>query len=480
MKQDTSVRLIHRDLPIFRIDRADRSLIYTPGKFVSVDAEEADLLQGAWENPAGPIRAPFIHEVSGWIEGHARDAAQARLLWLKEPFMPECLTVYLSNYCNLECLYCFAADRGDRTEARGAKELPVVNKTVVSAAARLVAKNCAAKGKKFVLVLHGGGEPTIHWGLVKGIVNLSRVIAQEYGIPWFGYIATNGIMPENRALWLGQHFDVVGLSCDGPPEIQDRQRCLHKGGKSSLFVGRTSRMIQDAGGHVEVRSTITPETIERQAEIVSYIYHKLGASTVRLEPAYCGRNRSEHRFTKGDADRFVTHFLEAQDLATSLGCTLSFSGVRTDEIHGPYCDVLRNVLRLTPDGVATACFFSTGSHDPTGRQLQIGGLDASTGEFVLDMDRIDSFRRKAGAIPGTCSECINSYSCTRACPDFCSALHHGWQNMTPHNNQRKEAAEFRCLVHQKMTLARILKSTKQHVDGAVPVGWVEGDKAGQT
>jgi radical SAM protein with 4Fe4S-binding SPASM domain len=352
--------------------------------------------------------------------------------------------------------------------------LPVVNKRVVSAAARLVAKNCAGKGKRFVLVLHGGGEPTIHWGLIKGIVSLSRVVAQEYGIPWFGYIATNGVMAESRALWLGRHFDVVGLSCDGPPEIQDRQRCLHNGGASSFFVERTAHMIKDAGGEVEVRSTITPETIERQAEIVSYIYRKLGASTIRLEPAYCGHNRSEHRFTGEDADRFATQFLEAQDLATSLGCTLSFSGVRPDEIHGPYCDVLRNVLRLTPDGAATACFFSTGSHDTTGRQLQIGGIDESTGEFALDMDRIDAFRQKASAIPGACRECINSYSCTRACPDSCSVLHHGWQNMPSNNNQRKESTEFRCLVHQKLTLAWLLKFARRLVDGAVPVGKNEG------
>ena len=458
MKQNDSVKLIHRDLPIFRIDTPGRSLIYAPGKFASVCPEEADLLQDAWEGPAGLNGNPLVQDVSAWIEGHGREVVQARRLWLEEPFMPECLTVYLSNSCNLKCLYCFASGGDDRESTGRADMLSIMNRPVISAAARLVAKNCAAKGKKFVIALHGGGEPTIHWGLVKGIVRLSRVLAQEYGIPWFGYIATNGVMSQNHALWLGRHFDVVGLSCDGPPEIQDRQRCLHNGGKSSLFVERTARMIKNAGGRVEVRSTITPATIERQAEIVSYVYHKLGASTVRLEPAYCGRNGIEQRFTKEDANRFVSHFLEAQDMATSVGCALSFSGVRTDEIHGPYCDVLRNVLRLTPDGAATACFFSTGSHDPAGRQLQIGKVDETTGEFSLDMDRIDTFRQEAGAIPSGCRKCINSNSCTRACPDHCSILHDRWPNRIPCPHQRIDSAEFRCSVHQKLALAWILKS----------------------
>jgi radical SAM protein with 4Fe4S-binding SPASM domain len=202
--------------------------------------------------------------------------------------------------------------------------------------------------------------------------------------------------------------------------------------------------------------------VERQGEIVSYICRSLGASTVRLEPVYGGRRDGGRLFAGRDADCFVNHFLEAQALAASFGGTASFSGIRPDEIHGPYCDILRNVLRLTPDGTATACFFSLGAGDPLGRSLQIGGIDESTKEFILDRDKIDDLKRRAGDIPDACSACINVYSCSRSCPDACSALHRDSDDRSAHAIQKRESALFRCLVHRKLALVRLLGSVQYY------------------
>jgi uncharacterized protein len=221
-------------------------------------------------------------------------------------------------------------------------------------------------------VLHGGGEPTIHWELVKQFEVLTRQIANEFGVDWFGHIATNGVLPEKRARWLANHFNLVGLSCDGPPEIQDRQRPIGGGGKSSPFVERTAHAIAEAGGQFEVRSTITPQTLARQVEIVSYLHERLRASRMRFEPVYRLRGRNQIAFTPDQSESFVEHFLSAQSKARSLGCSLSFSGVRPDEVHGPYCDVLRDVLHLTPDGTATACFFCTDGRERASLGLNVG------------------------------------------------------------------------------------------------------------
>jgi uncharacterized protein len=465
--QRNAIIKIHPDLPIYRIATAERSLIYIPGKVADIAPEWVELLQIHWQDPLCVKPDPFIQKISAWFEGHARDLANARLQWLNEPFMPQCLTVYLSNFCNLRCPYCFASEVEDRSLPGGGDKRKVVSTSAVGAAARLVAKNCAQRRTRFVLVLHGGGEPTIQWRLLKSLVHLTQAVAQQYDVPWFGYIATNGVMSESQALWVGQHFDVVGLSCDGPPDIQNSQRFFRNGTGSSAFVERAARIIRDAGASVEVRSTITPEIVDRQAEIVSYLYRDIGASTVRLLPVYCSRRRSESQFGTDDADRFVTHFLEAQDMAASLGRSLIFSGVRPNELHGPYCDVLRNVLRLTSDGTATACFYSIGGHDPIGRQLKIGNLNGDTGEFALDVQKIETFKQQAGTIPVTCRECINCYSCTRACPDFCSLLSRGWGESSLHELQGKASSQFLCSVYKKLSLAWILNSAKGIVKSAM-------------
>ena len=82
---------------------------------------------------------------------------------------------YPDNRCNLGALFAtpFPWTRAAPRSACGCvranadAELPILPEPVAYAAARLVARNCAAKGKPLTLVLHGGGEPTLHWDLLE-------------------------------------------------------------------------------------------------------------------------------------------------------------------------------------------------------------------------------------------------------------------------------------------------------------------------
>jgi uncharacterized protein len=360
--QDFSVRRIHKTLPVFRVEREGLCVLYTPGKFAALDPADADLIEQAWSGQGGFINEPTAKETAVWIRTQAEKAVSKRRQWVEDIFKPECLTVYLSNYCNLKCSYCYAAGKGNRRLGKSAP-LPIINREAVHAAALLVAQHCTLAGAPFNLVLHGGGEPTLHWERVKYFEKMTKEIARQAGIGWYGYIATNGVLTEENARWLGRHFTRVGISCDGPPEIQDRQRPLYGDGASSFFVERTVRTIREVRGQFEIRSTITPQTMSRQTDIAQYIIECLGASFMRFEPAY--RLFEDEGFFPEQAETFAAYFLQAQKKAQAAGCNLVFSGVRMEEIHGPYCDVLRNVLHLTPDGSATACFFcvDSGEHN---------------------------------------------------------------------------------------------------------------------
>ena len=393
-------------LPVFRLQRGGASVLYAPGHVAAASSEE--LLRCAQE-------------------------AQASFERLAEaPFAPECLTIYLNNRCNLACGYCYAAAGRDQGSAR-------IDEKAALGAARLVARCCAEKNQRFHLVLHGGGEPTLEWNSVVRLVEGTRIIASEAGVGWFGFLATNAVVPPERAAWLARELDLIEISCDGPPEIQDRHRPLAGGGPSSPHVERTARTLREAGGRFLVRATITPETVERQTEIVTYLHGVLGTTEIRFEPVY-----RKAAFRPEQAEWFVEHFREAQRQARALGCDLSISGARLDEIHGPFCDVLRDTLHLLPDGSATACFFRT---DGGCAGATIGNWDESHGEYALDAEAIAAHRRKALELPAACRDCINVCHCARDCPERCAV-----------EDPPPETPSFRCLVQRRLAETWVIEA----------------------
>lgn len=406
---NTTIDRLDPALPLFRLTRGRSSAFYSPGHVTTALSEEL-----------------------------VRYAEEARAAWLRlaeAPFAPECLTLYLNNRCNLACGYCFAAVGREQAT-------PPIDERAALGAAKLVARCCAEKNQRFHVVLQGGGEPALDWESVIRLVEGTRAIAAEAGVDWFGFLATNGVMPEERATWLGREFDLIGISCDGPPEIQDRQRPLAGGGPTSLHVARTARAVREAGGRFQVRTTITPETVELQAEIVRYLHGALGATAMRFEPVF-----RKEAFRPEHAEWFVSHFLEAQREARARESDLAFSGARLDEIHGPFCDALRQALHLLPDGVATACFLCTDGRAADAAGMAIGRWDEARGEYALDAQRIAAIGRKALDLPAACRACVNVCHCARECPERCAVTDAGPR--TP---------SFRCLVQRQLAEAWILEA----------------------
>lgn len=441
---ETSITRLHPSLPIFELARPSRSVLYTPGHLAIVSRAEAQTVRSALLGESASEFAP-TQGVAARLRLCAERAIETWRERAQQSFAPECLTVCLSNLCNLACTYCYSAG------VRAAPDRPAISDDAVLGAARLVARCASQKGKPLQLVLHGGGEPTVHWKDIERFVFLTRQAAAEAGVEWSGYIASNAVLPSEKAAWLARHFNLVGVSCDGPPDIQDRQRPLAGGGPSSSWVERAAQAIREAGGQLTVRATITPETVERQPEIVRYLHRKLGATRMRFEPVYCAGGGG---FEPAQAGPFAEHFLAAQRAARSLGCDLSTSVVRLDEIHGPYCNVLKDVLHLLPDGTATACFLADSS------ALAIGRWQGDARGFVLDRERIRVLRAKLLEIPDRCQDCINIIHCARECPESCYASD---------RRQSVGVSGFRCLLAQRLAESWILDAAETGVrQGAHP------------
>lgn len=465
------VTRLHPSLPVFLVDRNDRHLLYAPGESVGVNPAEALKLRKA-APPCESTPPAFLGERGSRIW---RRAAEAKIRWGQQaetPFAPECLTIYLSNRCDLSCKYCYAASRlknnGNVVSSRlfDQEDLPLISDGLVEKATHYVARHCHDKEKPLTVVFHGGGEPTLHWDLLTRLVAITRNVAREHGVLWRSYLATHGALSVDKSRWLAKNIPLIGLSCDGPPDIQDRQRPRVGGQTTSALVERFAQVLRRHSAAFTVRVTVTKETVHRQAEIVRYVHDVLGGRDIRFEPAYAPYHRGENSFAPEDAELFVQHFRVAEDLARSIQCQLAVSGARLDEIHGPYCNVLRDVLHLTPDGTATACFLSTDGRRSDQQQMVIGHLDAASGEFVCDENRIAEIRRRAVMIPHRCEQCVNIYHCSRDCPEVCPVV--GGED------EPRSEGGFRCRVLKQLS-ERWIWGARDETDSVTTASEADGE-----
>ncbi len=269
------------DLPIFSQDHGDHRVYYSPGFAAMVRKEKVSDFEASLQALA-PSDQPVI---SSLLIEHAITAVRKIKELLQKPFVPVCLTIYPSNQCNLHCSYCFANSGVERSDP--------VDLNHVQAALGVVAWNCKAMQKPLTLVVHGGGEPTTKMHLVQDIIACADQVAKHENLHRFYYLATNGMLSIKNAQWLAQHFDLVGLSCDGPDRIQDKQRSHLRGIRSSELVRRTASIFRDAGIRFCVRVTLTPASFLYQEEIADYICRTLRPSEIHVEPLYAGGRAGE-------------------------------------------------------------------------------------------------------------------------------------------------------------------------------------------
>ncbi|MHB0875947.1 MAG: radical SAM protein [Anaerolineae bacterium] len=404
-------------LPLYRWDGPGRAMLYAPGCLALATDRAArhvqDLLQGVAVGATGSAPAAAARQLRQSAERAVAVAAEQA----HERYRPLCLTLYLNQGCHLACTYCYAAAGPDGTTL-------CLSLDEIDAAAALVAANCGKAGRPFTVVFHGGGEPTEDGELLQQAFALVRRHADAAGCGLFTYIATNGCISAKQARWLAENIDLVGLSCDGPPDIQDRQRPAADGGPSSAFVERTARILHRAGRPFHVRSTVTTATMARQGEIAGYVGTVLRPAEMHFEPVYRGgRQESEvaaDARAAAMAEAFVSGYLDALAVSERLGVPLHTSGVRLGAVHGPFCQVSRQVLNVVPGMkgcAATGCFRQSTAESARAAGLDVGGIGAGGG-FRIDEPRVAALRRALGP-PSQCASCFNRFHCAGDCPDRC-------------------------------------------------------------
>jgi uncharacterized protein len=444
------------ELPIYRQNCAEYVMFYAPNCLCVVNRSDAEW----FETTIAPLELCPAPE-SGQTSEPGENINWGTKLWhhagralaevdnrTKRSFHPESLTLYMNNRCNLRCVYCHT-DTAQELIAR-------LDLDVIAAAAEIVAENCREKGIPFYAVFHGGGEPILHRQRVEHALERITEIATKYDVELFRYVATNGIMSGEKAIWLARHFDLVGLSCDGPPDVQNSQRPHWNGDATARIVEHTAHVLHEQGCLYNIRTTITRATLDRQAEIADYICWQFSPQEIIFEPVYLGgRNSADTGLNASHAHLFATQFLMARKIAGTYNIPLTTSGSRLGIIHGPYCNVFRSVLNLTPGGIATACFKTTDAVQTAKKGAVIGAMNDETGRFEIDYLRVQALRRQLTTYLPQCSHCFNRYHCVQECPDFCPLDRHIQSPNLDKPEPNRSRANRLVFWHKRQELSRL-------------------------
>ena len=392
--------------PVFRQACGEYSSYYAPGYLAVVPKQRCAGFEAQLEEPgasAHPVVAALF-----------RKACEGPRKWhelFAQPFMPVSLNLYLHDRCNLECRYCYSAP----TLNMGAVLAP----EFIQPAAELVAENCACKNLPMTVVFHGGGEPSLDLRYLITALEIVERVAAQRGLPLFRYIATNGVMPASRATWLAGHFDLVGLSCDGPEYIQACQRPLPNRGSSTPFVEQTARILEEVGARVEIRVTVTPESVNHQEEIARYLCEMLKPAAIHVEAVYLnGRITRNGGFSPDQASEFVLEFMRARRIAHQYGIAWLSSASRPGEMHATPCQILQQALQIIPGGSASSCFKINNPRQSGASDCLIGASNPA-GILAIDQQQIELLQAKLVKLRASCPDCFNRFHCARGCPDVC-------------------------------------------------------------
>lgn len=310
----------------------------------------------------------------------------------------------LTNRCNLGCAYCYE-EGGDLSEKI------TMSPAIIRAAINYVSK-CANKIKapRFYANMFGG-EPTQAFPLIKLATELMRQQEKEVSIPSRVTITTNGVMPEEKAVWLADNLDAITISFDGPRDIQNAQRC-----KSFDRVFATARLVYARSPEkLSFRSTITASSVDRMEEIVRFFGTSFPGCKIFLEPVFgLGRGKNAEYGMPPHA-KFFEGFLGCLPIASLTGNRLKTSVLNIGAKSRQFCGVPGNNFMIAPDGRLSVCNRMIYSTEKAAERFFYGHYDFTANGFVFDDQKYQWLKRLKPNRIDRCVQCFASSNCRGDC-----------------------------------------------------------------
>lgn len=331
--------------------------------------------------------------------------------------MPHCkkqmISFFLTTRCNLNCIYCY-----NKEERRKRKEFSL-DIEIAKAGIDYFYANNSNRHIRF----YGPGEPTQRMDLMSEITEYAKKTDKNTTVE----IQTNGVFDDNARKWILENANIVWMSFDGPPDIQNFNRPIGNNMVSAPVIESNVKWLIDNTSNrnlmIGARVTMTNDNIYRQKEMIDYFYN-LGIRYIWTNPLFpsvgkepvCAdiKKQNEYSFNIDEyLDNFVESFRYAKDKGVFYGSFLICNFDGETNIH---CRACTPVPHLTPDGYVSACDMVVLGEEAYHMDCFIyGKWDNQQKKFVFNQEKIDNLRNRNTNNLEHCKNCEAKSHCGGYC-----------------------------------------------------------------
>ena len=326
----------------------------------------------------------------------------------KRETVVKALCLHIAHDCNLACKYCFAGEG----EYHGDRALMSLD-TGKAALDFLV----ASSGNRINLeVDFFGGEPTLNFDVVKGIVEYGRSLEKIHNKKFRFTFTTNGILLDDDIIdFANREMDNIVLSIDGRKDINDKMRPMRGGqGTYDVIVPKYKKVAESRGQErYYVRGTFTRNNLDFSNDVIHLM--NLGFKQISVEPVVA---QPTDDYALRDEDIPVL-FEEYDKLAAEIlkrrkaGDKVNFFHFMIDLSGGPCvakrlsgCGSGTEYLAVTPWGDLYPCHQFVGNED---------FLMGNVYEGVKRTDIRDEFKTCNVYAKEKCRKCFARFYCSGGC-----------------------------------------------------------------
>lgn len=321
------------------------------------------------------------------------------------PLLPCFLGLIPTRGCNGACRYC------DFGAGQAAGE--VLDARVAVAAVDWMANTAHAAGRRTLDVHFFGGEPFIAAArdTVTAAVHRTRMRSARLQLTPHLEASTNGVCDENTAQWIGDHFQAIVLSLDGPADIHDAHRPLRSGGGSHAQATRTARILAAGATKLCLRACITAHTADRMEEIAAHLA-ELRPALINFETLSPCADAQAAGLQPPEPFAFVRRLMRARRRLAALGVHIEYAATGGDEPRLTACPLGRDAAIVSPDGTVASCYLLPERWQARGLDLTLGR--AGTAGVRVDGDAPERLRGLMLDKP-RCQRCFCRWKCAGGC-----------------------------------------------------------------
>jgi uncharacterized protein len=320
------------------------------------------------------------------------------------------LILKMVGFCDLACRYCYDF----RTETYS---LRMSDET----ARQAIRQTLESAGPQLRILFHGG-EPLLAFDQIRRLVPFARAAAAQSDRQVTFAVQTNGLhfSPEVIEFLLAERF-TIGISIDGPGEVNDRERIDHRGRGRLTEIENTLRRNPLLTGVAGVLTTVTNRNAASLLETAEYVAG-LGIGrwdTTLFQPLgrAAGRSADFVPETSAVIESYLALFdaVEAERFEhMAIGPVLRYvrnvlSDARRSMCLCDGCGAGSDLVTINVDGTIQAC-------DSIGdASLNLGKLDSMTVARALDVPVAERIRGRCTDVLEPCRRCDWRHFCGGTC-----------------------------------------------------------------